>query len=109
MINFFCGLWGQKGCMQRCPSRTPMMHIVYYPYFHKMYKINVLPIFTKYMNFVPIFVQFTFFCLIYIFLLPPILTMMHLCVMLYSYMDAPGGTLLCHKIRPVSYCRLSLC
>jgi len=29
-------------------------------------------------------VKLTFFCLIYIFF-PPILTMMHLCIMLYTY------------------------
>jgi len=32
-----------------------------------------------------IFVQFTFSCLIYVFLLSRILTMMHLCIMIYTH------------------------
>ena len=34
----------------------------------------------------PVRIQFTFnFCLIYVFLLPPILILMHLRIMLYTY------------------------
>jgi len=48
------------------------LHIL--TYFHKIYKSPS-----------PISAKFTFFVLIYAFLLPPILTMMHLCIMFYAY------------------------
>ena len=61
-----------------------MMHIVYSPYFKKI--IDLPPISEKSINLPsPIFVQFTFFDLIYGFMVPPILTMVHL-----HMLDAPA-------------------
>src|SRR6218665_205538 len=61
----------------------PMMHIAYPPYFHKIYNP---PISTKFINFLLVFVKLRFLCLIYFCLLPPpILTMMHLYIMLHTY------------------------
>ena len=61
-------------CIQGAIPPKPIMHIVYSPYFHKIYKSPP-----------PIFVQFMFFCLICAFLAFRILTMMHLRIMLYTY------------------------
>ena len=64
------------------PSNS--MHIEYSPYSPKIYKFPSY--FRRIYTFPHSFVQFTFFGLIYVlFLLPPILTMMHLCIMLYTY------------------------
>src|SRR6218665_1371868 len=62
----------------------PKMHIEYFPYLEKIYKSQP-PISTKCINF-PIFLFILRgFCLIYVFLLPSILTMLHFCIMLYMY------------------------
>ena len=47
--------------------------------------LNVPPISAKSINFLSIFVQFTIFCLICVFWHPPIMAMMHLCIMLYTF------------------------
>ena len=54
-------------------------------YFYKIYKFS--PYSCKIYKFPPIFFQLTFFGLglIYVFFFLPILTMMHLCIMLYTY------------------------
>src|SRR6218665_1641390 len=65
------------------PSKS-IMHIAYFPYFSNIYKFP--PISVKFMNLFSIFVQFSFFNnLIDVFMmLHPILTMVHLCIMLYT-------------------------
>src|SRR6218665_3672130 len=73
-------------------TRKPMMHIAFSPISQKI--ISFLPISAKFINFSPIFVKFTFFCVIYVFLLPAILSMMHLCSVLYTYWT-PLGRCVC--------------
>ena len=67
-------------CSQCCFSLSgasippmPIMPFAYSLYFWNIYK------------FPPYFRKVYVFCLIYVFLLPPILTMMHLCIMHYMY------------------------
>ena len=60
-----------------------MTHVEYYPISTKL--INFLAYFSKIYKFHPIFIKFTFFGLIYALLLLLILTMMHLCIMLFTY------------------------
>ena len=55
------------------------MHIAFSPYLHKIYKFNEI------YKFSPYFCKIYVFGLIYVFLLPPILTMMHLRIMHYTY------------------------
>src|SRR6218665_1983879 len=57
-------------------------------------------------TFPPIFIQFTFFWLHLRFLLPPILTMMHLCIMLYAYCTPPDDNTTCKH--SVTSCLLPL-
>ena len=45
--------------------------------------LHIPPISTKFIHLPPISAKFRFFRLIYVFLLPPFSTMMHLCIMLY--------------------------
>src|SRR6218665_238833 len=66
----------------------PMMHIEFFTYFRKIYKCF------------HIFVQFTCFCLIYVFLLSIVSTMMHLCIMLQLYTEC---TPLCQRNKPNYY------
>jgi len=61
------------------PSKS-MMHIVYSPCYHKIY--NFPPISTKFINFLPIFIQFTYFWLNLRIL--ALLCFDHLCIMLYT-------------------------
>jgi len=63
-----------------------MMHIAISPYFHKIHKFS------------PVLVELRIFLLNLRFFLPPILTMMHLCIMLYTYwtpLNAVLDTLIC--------------
>ena len=47
----------------------PMMHIAYSPYFYNIYKFH--PYFRKMYTFPPISAKFMFFCLVYVFFIPP--------------------------------------
>jgi len=60
-----------------------MMHNAYSPYFHKIYKL--VPYFLKIYTFPPYFRKIYVSWLNLRFLLSPILTMMHLCIILYTY------------------------
>src|SRR6218665_2429812 len=61
-------------CVRRVACSKEMEYIVPPPRFHRVSKF--LP---------PIFVQFTSFCLICVCFPSPVLTIMHLCIMLYAY------------------------
>src|SRR6218665_301707 len=51
----------------------------------------ISPIFPQNLKIPPIFFQFVVFGLIYVFCFPPILTMSHLCIMLYTYRTPLGS------------------
>ena len=78
--------------LQGCPSPQANDAYCVFPLFHKIHKfppisakfINSLTIFPQIYKFPTIFVQFMFFACVGL-LLPPILTMMHLRIMLYKY------------------------
>ena len=64
-------------------SPKPVMHIAYSPYLDNFYKFPSIS--ARFINVPSIFVQFWVFSVIYVFCFPPILSMMHLRIMLCTY------------------------